>query len=226
MHIILVMVSIFINILLLNNNRYSIANDSVNLHEMELNFRSKEELNNVQIDDKVIGCTNAPHTIINYSSMSCPHCAEFMTKDFNLLKEKFIDTCKVRFVYREIPNNSAALMTASIAHCFYIRHNNINTYFDIIKIFFRTQRSWAMRYDPESVKEIMLLNGYNKEDIDYCLGNKTYINYIIEHGYEYQKVMDIRFTPLSVIDGNVMSQNISYDDINAIISKTAVKGAK
>lgn len=184
----------------------------------DLQLRSAKELEKIQVDDKVLGCAGAPHVMIQYSSMSCPHCAEFMRVVFDQIKNDFIDKCKLRYTYREVPNNSPALLASTLAHCMSIKHGSSEVFYKVIKILYGAQDSWAISHNPGPVlREIMLLNNYDKSEVDDCLSNKAYMEGIMARGYEYQRSVGIEYTPLIVIDGKVMPHNTFYNEIKEMV---------
>jgi protein-disulfide isomerase len=91
------------------------------------------------IADRVLGSANAKITVIEYASMTCPHCAEFHAGPFQILKKEYIETGKVRFIYRDFPLDPRAMAAAMMARC-----APKERYYPIVDIIFRTQENWAM----------------------------------------------------------------------------------
>src|SRR5271165_3786716 len=91
------------------------------------------------LGDQVLGADNAPVTIVEYASMTCPHCAQFQAKTFPKLKERYIDTGKVRFIFREFPLDPLAAGAFMLARC-----ADKDKYFAVIDLLFGTQRDWVV----------------------------------------------------------------------------------
>src|SRR5205807_3525317 len=101
---------------------------------------STEELMNPgPLPDQVLGAAEAPVTIVEYASMTCPHCADFHTKTFPELKQRYIDTGKVRFIFREFPLDQLALAGSALARC-----AGEGKYFPMVETLFSTQRTCAV----------------------------------------------------------------------------------
>src|ERR1700687_5944958 len=91
------------------------------------------------LGDESLGSANAPVTIIEYASMTCPHCAHFHETTFPELKKKYIDTGKVRFIFREFPLDSVAATAFMVARC-----ADKDKYFPMIEVLFQQQNTWAV----------------------------------------------------------------------------------
>ena len=95
------------------------------------------------LGDKILGDENAPVTIVEYASMTCGHCANFHTRTWPDLKKDYIDTGKVRFIFREFPLDPVASAAFMLARC-----APQDKYFEIIDVMFEQQRSWAFTDNP------------------------------------------------------------------------------
>ena len=95
--------------------------------------------------DMVVGSDDAPVTIIEYASMTCPHCADFHLNTYGKLKEAYIDTGKVRLVFREFPLDGLALQASMLARC-----AGPKRFFAFIDVLFTQQAGWARASDPMS----------------------------------------------------------------------------
>ncbi len=93
------------------------------------------------LGDMALGPKDAPVTIVEYASMTCPHCAAFTLDVFPKLKEAYIDKGKVRYIFREFPLDQAALAASATARC--IAKDDSNKYFALVDIFFKQQRDLA-----------------------------------------------------------------------------------
>jgi protein-disulfide isomerase len=122
--------------------------------------------------EKSIGASTAPNTIVEFSSFTCPHCADFTTITFPQLKAKYIDTGSVRFVFRNSPRDSDVDLTAAmLARCAGDR------YFDAVAAIFGNQGTWAASGDPtreiQALGQVMRNFGMSQQVIDACQASST-----------------------------------------------------
>src|SRR5262245_42647744 len=96
----------------------------------------------IKADDMVRGRADAPVTIVEYASMTCPHCAAFNKDVVPQLTRNYIDTGKVKLVFREYPLDAAARMASAVARCF-----NGDEYFSFIDLLFANQMNWIKDFD-------------------------------------------------------------------------------
>jgi len=126
------------------------------------------------IGEMSMGPANAKVTLIEYASASCPHCATFYNDTFAALKSEYIDTGKIRFVFREFPHNDAALAAFMLA-----RSLPKDSYFPMIDIFFKTQATWLTNW-PEGLSNIAKQAGITKENFDKILKDQALAKGIID----------------------------------------------
>ena len=109
---------------------------------------------------QILGNPDAPVTIIEYASLTCPHCAQFHTEVLPELKERYIDPGKVRLIYRDFPLDQMALAAAALAHC-----AGPERYFSMLDVLFETQSNWAQADDPiTAIKRLGKLADSPRED--------------------------------------------------------------
>jgi protein-disulfide isomerase len=119
------------------------------------------------IGEMALGPETAKVTIIEYASASCPHCREFYETVYGPLKKDYIDTGKVRFIFREYPHDDPAMAAFMLARC-----APKEKYFPMIDVFFQTQDKWLA--DPlNGLKNIALQAGFTEATFTECLKNKT-----------------------------------------------------
>ena len=163
--------------------------------------------------DMTLGEANAPVTIIEYASLSCTHCAHFHNETFPALKEKYIDTGKVRFVFRDFPFNAPALRGAMLAHC-----AGPDRYFSFLKVLFRTQDKWAFNKEfMDNLKIVAELGGMGGEAFDKCMQDTKLETKIIEIKKEGHEKMGVKATPTLIINGRVISGGRLIEELSAII---------
>ncbi len=121
------------------------------------------------LPDMAIGNADAPVTIIEYSSLSCPHCAAFHKDVFPALKSEYIGTSKARYVMREFPLNDSALAGSVIARCL-----DPSRYFAFVDLLFSKQSDWAFKEDALTpLKALAKQAGMNGEEFDKCIDNEA-----------------------------------------------------
>ncbi len=124
--------------------------------------------------DMTMGPDTAKVTVIEYASASCPHCAAFYKDVFPTLKKEYIDTGKIKFIFREFPHNDAALAAFMVARC-----APKEKYFPLVDVFFNTQQEWVA--DPlNGLNKIAQQAGFTKESFDACLKNEAVAKAIYE----------------------------------------------
>ncbi len=117
------------------------------------------------IEEKVLGPANAPVSVVEYASMSCPHCAHFDMTTFDDFKLKYIDSGKVRYVFREYPLNAPALAVAMLARC-----APADKFFDVVHTFFRSQDKWLYVDDVKAgILQVAAQFGFTEQSFDACV---------------------------------------------------------
>tara|TARA_Y100000588_G_scaffold347801_1_gene396888 strand:+ start:136 stop:720 length:585 start_codon:yes stop_codon:yes gene_type:complete len=142
-------------------------------------------------DQKVLGDPGARVTIIEFASLSCPHCAEFHKTRFDWLKENYIDTGKVRFIFRDFPLNRPALLGSMVAHC-----AEPSKYFAYLSLLFKNQEKWAFSQPvEEQLVKLARVSGMGQEKLLNCLQDEALAERIIQSRLESQNTYNIESTP-------------------------------
>ena len=171
----------------------------------------------IKDNDFVIGDKDAPITIIEYASMSCSHCASFHNSTLNDLKTEYIDTGKVRFVFRDFPFNYPALLGSMMMRCI---PNEVR--YDYMNALYLLQKSWVVRENATTMQElykIMQSGGMTKDEFDACYSNEQLENEILEGVIAAQKEFNIRSTPSFLVNGKLIEGNKSIKEFRQIIDK-------
>jgi protein-disulfide isomerase len=151
------------------------------------------------LGDKIQGDAKAPVTIIEYASLTCPHCEHFHATVYPVLKKKYIDTGKVRFIFREFPRDPVDIGAFMLARC-----APADKYFAMIDVLFDQQKNWA--FTKDAAKQLLMIAkqaGFTEESFDKCLSDKKLaedIRNVGKHAYEKFKVDS---TPTLFINGQV-----------------------
>ena len=173
----------------------------------------------VTAEDKVLGSADAPVTIIEYASLTCPHCASFHTQTLPQLKADWIDTGKAKLVYRDFPLDGAALNAAAIAHC-----APADRYFPIVNLFFERQSEWAVEGEwRERLTQLAGIAGVDKASVDACLADEARKNEIVSRAEQAQAKYAIDSTPTFVINGRKVSGALPLQDFVKVIEEVQPK---
>ena len=169
--------------------------------------------------DRVLGNNQAAITIIEYASMTCPHCAAFHSGPFQVLKKEYIENGKVRFIYRDYPLDRLALAAAMMARC-----APKERYYPIVDIIFRTQENWARQADPAAaLAQIGLLSGISKRTYTACIGNKEIYTGIMKIRKDGGAKFNIQSTPTIIINKKPIKGHITAEKLRLILDSELSK---
>ena len=164
------------------------------------------------IPDMVLGSEKAPVTIVEYASMTCPHCAHFHATTLPELKTKYIDTGKARLIFREFPFDPRAEAGFMLARC-----SNDN-YFPMIDVLFKQQQNWAgVENAREALLQISRLAGFSQESFEACLTDQKLLEDVRAVRTRGAEDFGVDATPTFFINGNKYSGALSVDEMSAII---------
>ena len=176
----------------------------------------KASLLAVQPNDHVQGDPKAPITLIEYASFTCPHCAHFSVAVLPELKKKWIDTGKVKLIYRDFPLDQTALKAAQLAEC-----AGKDKYFGVLDVIFGTQAKWAVASDPigELAKSLRIA-GMGDAEVKACLANDAVANGVIAD-YRGGETLGVNSTPTLFINGEQFKGARSVEELDAAFTKLA-----
>ena len=158
-------------------------------------------------DEHVLGKAEAPITVIEYASMTCPHCAAFNQETMPRIKSEFVDKGLVRFVFRPFPLDRLAATASLLAQCV-----PGEGYFSMIDVLFRSQNEWGRATDQlAALKQIGRTAGLSNEAIDGCIADQAVIDRMVAGMQEAQTKFSIDSTPSFVINGKTYT-NMPFDD--------------
>ena len=173
------------------------------------------EIDTSTIPDMVLGAEDAPVTIIEYASYTCPHCATFHEGSFKQLKKDYIDTGKVKFIYREVYFDRYGLWASMIARC-----GGPEKFFGITDLIFAGQSDWARAGDASTIvdelRKIGRLAGIENETLEACLQDGAKAQTLVAWYQEKTEADGIDSTPSFIINGKPVA-NQSYADFSAAI---------
>jgi protein-disulfide isomerase len=166
------------------------------------------------IVEMTLGSDDAPVTLMEYASFTCPHCASFHRNVFKDLRKDYIDTGKVKFVYRDVYFDQFGLWAAMIARCEPTR------FFGIADMLYDQQKDWIGNGDPagiaERLRKIGLIAGLESDQMEACLSDEANARALVAWFQNNATEDDVTGTPTLFIDGEKHS-NMTYDDLKAIL---------
>ena len=167
-------------------------------------------------DEHILGSADAPLTIYEYASMTCSHCANFHSNTLPAIKKKYIDTGKVRLVFREFPVSNQDMR--SIAAFMLARCADEDKYFPMVDLMFKKQDEWARADDPTPVLlNIAKFAGFTQESFSACLKNQTVMDRVLEVKNKASDNYDVSGTPTFFIDGKKQVGNRSVEDFSKLL---------
>jgi protein-disulfide isomerase len=153
------------------------------------------------LTEQVLGRSDAPVTMIEYSSLTCPHCADFHRDTLPKLKAQYIDSGQMRYIYRDFPTSPLALGAGTIAHCV-----EPSRYFGFLDLLYADQKAWATSQNPLAELKIRAqLAGLSSEKVDACLKNEVLLKAIQQRQEAGAQQYKIDSTPTFIINGQVVS---------------------
>lgn len=169
--------------------------------------------------ERAMGKADAPVTMIEYSSLTCPHCAHFEVETLPRLKTDFIDTGKMQLIMRDYPLDKLALAAAMMA-----RHAPEPMFFKLMSVLFENQVKWATADDPgAALRQYGILSGMSGDQVDAALQDKALLQAIMDVRKNASDVYGIDSTPSFVINGDMHAGALGYDAFADLINKAAQK---
>ena len=166
-------------------------------------------------DDMYLGRADAKITVIEYASLSCPHCARFNSDVLPQIKANYIDKGLVRWVYRDYPLNRPAYQAAVLTHC-----TSPLRYFGLVDQLFKSQDFWATQQDAlPQLHQIGITDGVTAEAFDACLKDQALQDKILSRLKDADARYKVDATPSFIVQGELHSGEISYDDFKALLDK-------
>ncbi len=168
-----------------------------------------------------LGKEDAKVQIVEYMSMTCPHCAHFHTNTFDEVKKKYVDTGKVRFVIREFPFDPRAAAAFMLARCNPAKPDELSTpdqYFPMVAMLFKQQQTWAAADDGRTaLLQMSKLAGFSEDSFTKCLTNQKLLDEVNATRERGSKEFGVNATPTFLINGKRYSGDMSVDILSALI---------
>ena len=142
-------------------------------------------------EEKSLGNKDAKIKMIEFASLTCGHCARFHNNVMSVIKEKYIKSGNILYVYNDFPLDKFALKASVIARC-----SGNRNYFNFLDVFYKKQKDWTRTKDPfKSLLKIAKFGGLKDDDIKVCVGNKSIEDGILKNRLKYSKEYEIKATP-------------------------------
>jgi protein-disulfide isomerase len=170
--------------------------------------------------EHVLGKADAPITIIEYASLTCPHCAEFNKEIMPEFKAKYVETGKAKLIYRDYPLDQWALRASMLARC-----APADRYFGFLDVLFQNQVTWATAKDPMAALErIGKLGGVSSEQFNTCMQDRALQDAVLAQSLQGQKEFDVQGTPAIIVNGKKIENPHSFADFDKILKPLAPQG--
>jgi protein-disulfide isomerase len=168
-------------------------------------------------DDRILGKSDAPITIVEYGSLTCPHCAAFDAEVLPKLKEKWLDSGKAKIVFRPFPRDEVDLHAASVALCV-----APDRFYAFIDAMFAGQEQWMAASDHKAaLARIALLGGVNKTKFDSCYDDKALSDNLLASRLVASQQLGVDSTPTFFINGKKFDGAPTADAFDAALTKLA-----
>ncbi len=165
------------------------------------------------LGEQSLGKADAPVVLVEYASATCPHCAEFHEKVLPQLKADYIETGKVRFIFREYPLDKLAMGAFMLARCV-----PADKYFPTIDMMFRRQQTWRTSSNPaDELFRITQLSGMDKAGFEACLKRRDIVDGIAETAKKAREEFGVKGTPAIFINGKLVDGHKEFAELKIII---------
>jgi len=162
------------------------------------------------LPDMALGPARAPVTVVEYASMTCPHCAAFNADVFPKIKSEYIDTGKIRYVFREFPLDIKAAAGSMLSRC--IANGDPQKYFAVTDMLFRQQNDWVMKNTTETLTRIGKQAGLTQQQVEACLKDQSLLDKIAADQKYASEVLKVDSTPTFFINGEKIKGETSFEE--------------
>ena len=166
----------------------------------------------VSLPDMALGPANAPVTITEYASMTCPHCSAFNETVFPKIKSEYIDPGKIRYIFREFPLDIKAAAGSMLSRC--IAKDDAGKYFAVTDMLFRQQNDWVMKNTTETLTRIGKQAGLTQQQVESCLKDQALLDKIAADQKYAADVLKVDSTPTFFINGEKIKGETSFEEFD------------
>ncbi|WP_426440906.1 DsbA family protein [Bradyrhizobium genosp. P] len=167
------------------------------------------------LPDMALGPKDAKVTITEYASMTCPHCARFNEEVFPKIKSAYIDSGKVRYVFREFPLDIKAAAGSMLARC--IAKDDAPKFYAVIDLLFRQQNDWVIKNTTETLTRIGKQAGLSQQQVEDCLKDQTLLDKIAADQKYANDVLKVNSTPTFFVNGEIVKGETSFEEFSKLI---------
>jgi protein-disulfide isomerase len=164
------------------------------------------------LPDMALGPATAPVTVTEYASLTCGHCAHFNEAVFPKIKSEYIDSGKIRYVFREFPLDIKAAAGSMLARC--IAKDDAGKYFAVIDMLFRQQNDWVSKNTTETLTRIGKQAGLSGQAIEDCLKDQALLDKIAADQKFASEVLKVNSTPTFFINGEMVKGATSFEEFD------------
>ena len=168
-------------------------------------------------DDRILGKADAPITIVEYASLTCPHCAAFARDTLPKIKAEWIDPGKAKLVFRDFPLDGSAVKASVLARC-----APPEKFYGFIDVLFSSQESWARNPDPTpGLARIAKLGGMSEEQLNACMADNALQDRVLASRLTAEKEYKVESTPTFFINGTKLTGALPYEQFDEALKKAA-----
>jgi protein-disulfide isomerase len=166
----------------------------------------------VSLPEMALGPADASVTIAEYASMTCPHCAAFNKDVFPKIKSEYIDSGKVRYVFREFPLDLKAVAGSMLARC--IAKDDAGKYFAVIDLLFKQQEDWVIKNTTDTLTRIGKQAGLSQQQVEDCLKDQALLNKLEADQKYAAEVLKVDSTPTFFVNGEKIKGETSFEEFD------------
>lgn len=182
-----------------------------------VNAQEAGDVDTSMVTEMSLGNPDAPVTVIEYASFTCPHCGAFHANEFKRMKAEYIDTGKINFIYREVYFDRYGLWAGMLARC-----GGEERYFGLVDLIYENQREWLASGDPAGIAgELRRLGrtaGLPEEDITQCMSDGDMAQAMVAVYQENATADDVSSTPSFLVNGEKVAGN-NYPEVKRLIDE-------
>ncbi len=170
-------------------------------------------------DDRILGKADAPVTIVEYASLTCPHCADFDAHTLPKVKTEWIDTGKARLIFRDFPLDPAAVHAAMLARC-----APPDQFYAFVDALFHSQNNWAAggKVD-EALGKLAKVAGMSDEQFSACMKNEAVQKQVLDSRVQAEQQYKVESTPTFFINGVRVVGSKTYPEFEKVLNEAASK---
>lgn len=167
------------------------------------------------LEERSLGAEDAPVTMVEFSSLTCPHCADFHADTLPKIKEQYIAPGKLRLVYRDYPLDPLAMAAAMLPHCV-----GPDRYFGLLEALFRSQSIWARSQEPaKELERLSRFAGLSSAEFEACLNNSDLLQAIQQQAEAARTEHNITSTPTFIINGQRIVGASGFEEFQRVIEQ-------